>query len=93
MDNMLLNNANNKGRPSLDEKEDIRRRFVSIIEEVKVAHPERVRKIYIQKFNKLLSRATVIKYLDLLLKEGKVRQNIITEGIGGRTISVFRVNY
>lgn len=84
------------GRPDLEEVEMIKGRLIQIIEEVKVSHPERIRRIYNQKFRNGTSRKiawiTIRKYLDQLKVEGKIREEIITKG-KRRTISFIRANY
>ena len=80
-----------KGRPSLEETKKIKEKILEIVEKAQVAHPERIRRDF-SKFNdgKLVSWATVRKYLDELSAEGKLREQIITKG-ARRKLSVFRV--
>ena len=88
MDNLQLSH---RGRPSMEEMDGIKNRFIGIIKDVQVVHPESIRRLYSEKYSKMLTWRTVRKYLDQLLSEQKIREHVILEG-KRRTISVFRVN-
>ena len=75
----------------MEEIDGIKNKLIGIIGEVQTAHPERIRQKYKEKYSKLLSWRTIRKYLDELLAEQKIREQVILEG-KRRTISVFRAN-
>lgn len=85
-----------RGRPDLEDVETIKERLIQLIEALKVAHPERVRKAYNQQYRnqaKLkISWATIRKYIDELKNEGKIREEVLTKG-KRRTISFIRTNF
>ena len=83
-----------RGRPDLQAVETIKQRIVELVEEIVVTHPERLRNAYNGKYrqDRKLAWITLRKYLDQLKNEGKIREEIITEG-KRRTISLIRTNF
>jgi len=90
---MTSDRPDRRGRPDLEETDNIKEKILAILQETRVAHPGRIRTIYSQNHERVLSRATVRKYLDRLKEEGKIREEVITEGKTGRTISIVKINY
>ena len=83
-----------RGRPNLEAVESVKQKIVSLIEGVSVTHPERLRKAYNEQYRqgRKISWITLRKYLDQLKNEGKIREEVITQG-KRRTISVIRSNF
>lgn len=85
-----------RGRPDLENIETIKERLIQLIEQVRVCHPERLRKAYNKQYRnqtkQKISWATIRKYLDSLKSEGKIHEEVITKG-KRRTISFIRVNF
>jgi len=84
----------NRGRPNLEAVESIKQKIVGLIEQMTITHPERLRKAYNEHYRQGngLSWATLRKYLDQLKAEGKIREEVITQG-KRKTISVIRSNF
>ncbi|OGS36440.1 MAG: hypothetical protein A2293_06590 [Elusimicrobia bacterium RIFOXYB2_FULL_49_7] len=82
------------GRPGLDQLEPVKQRILGLIEEMKVAHPERLRKAYNEHYREgqKIAWITLRKYLDQLKNEGKIREEILSKG-KKRTISLIRANF
>ena len=85
---------NGRGRPCLEQVESVKQKIISLIEEMSVTHLERLRKVYNERYRqgKKISWITLRKYLDKLKNEGKIREEVITQG-KRRTISVIRCNF
>ena len=75
------------GRPFLAEKEPIKDRIVELLSKLEVANPERVRKEYNESFRKdkpKLSWITLRRYLDKLIRENRIKENIMAQSEHGR---------
>ncbi|OGR46959.1 MAG: hypothetical protein A2X34_09705 [Elusimicrobia bacterium GWC2_51_8] len=83
-----------RGRPGLEQLEAIKQRILGLIEEMKVAHPERLRKAYNEHYRQgqKIAWITMRKYLNQLKNESKIREEIISKG-KKRTISLIRANF
>jgi len=83
-----------RGRPSMEQVESVKQKIIGLIEEMRVVHPERLRKAYIARYRQdnPISWHTIRKYLDQLKDEGKIREEVITKG-KRRTISLVRANF
>ena len=78
------------GRPNLEESENVKTRLLNLIVELKISHPDQIKNVYNERYRKdarsKVTWRTIRKYLDDLLKECKIKQQIITKG-DHRTIS------
>ena len=83
-----------RGRPDLEVVESIKQKIITLIEEMSVTHPERLRKAYNERYrqDKRIGWMTVRKYLDQLKNEGKIIEQVITQG-KRRTISIIKTNF
>ena len=83
------------GRPGLEDFEPIKQRLIQLIEFLKIAHPERIRKAYNQQYRneplRKISWISIRKYLNELKNEGKIKEEILTRG-KKRTISFIKLN-
>ena len=84
------------GRPGLEEVEPIKQRLIQLISFLKIAHPERIRKAYNQEFRneplRKISWISIRKYLNELKNEGKIKEEVLTQG-KRRTISFIKLNF
>jgi len=83
---------NKPGRPSLQERKNIKEKIINIIKMKGVINPESIRKNYIENYNegKNVSWLTIRRYLNILKEESKIDEKIITQGTR-RKISVIRI--
>ncbi|MFH1230935.1 MAG: hypothetical protein V1709_05500 [Planctomycetota bacterium] len=83
------------GRPGLEDIEAVKQRLIQLIAFLKISHPERIRKAYNQQYRseplRKISWISIRKYLNELKNEGKIKEEILTQG-KKRTLSFIKLN-
>ena len=64
-----------------------RNRILDLVKELKFATPERVRKVYMKRYN-TISWITIKRHLEILYKEGYIEKEILSKG-KKRTMVIF----
>jgi len=75
------------GRPT---DNDITEKIYDIIRDCKGTYPNRIKKDYFERYERKLSWGTVRNHLDILIKQGRIDEEIITEGTR-RTLTLYRI--